>query len=504
VKSNDTPIKQKLISIILLTCCVVLVMTCGGFLTYELLTFRQTMLEHLSTMGRVIANNSNAALTYLNQKDATEVLSALKEEPRIVAAGLYDRNGKLFATYPANPSGENVFPTLPSPDGVYYERSHMLIFVPVIQSGFRVGTLYLNSDTGDVYERFRPYSGIAVAVMLSSLAMAYVLSSFLQRQISRPVLALAETAKAISERRDYSVRAPDQGKDEFGLMTDAFNNMLEQIHIRDNALRDAQEKLKEHAEQLELRVVERTARLSETIAELEAFSYSISHDMRAPLRAMRGYSDYMIGNYGSQLGEEGRAYLERISRAGRRLDNLIQDILTYSHISRAQLDLHPVDLDKLVDDILQQYPGLQEPKASITIAKPLHPVVGHDASLTQVISNLLGNAVKFMPPGKKPVVKLWTEERGDEVRLWVEDNGIGIAAKDLDRIFGIFERVYPEKTYEGTGIGLSIVRKGTERMGGTSGVESEPDRGSRFWVQLRKAVNTESETGIKAPAMAAA
>ena len=263
--------------------------------------------------------------------------------------------------------------------------------------------------------------------------------------------------------------------------------MLEQIHQRDLALQEAQEKLKEHADDLEKRVAERTARLSETIAELESFSYSISHDMRAPLRAMQGYSTFVLAEYGGKLGPEGTGYLERISRAGKRLDNLVQDILTYSRLARTDLEMQPVDLDKLVDDIVQQYPGLQPSQAEVIVKKPLLRVMAHEASLTQVISNLLGNAVKFMPTGQKPVIKLWTEPRGEELRIWVEDNGIGIAAKDLTRIFGIFERVYPDKTYEGTGIGLSIVRKGVERMNGQAGVESELGKGSKFWIQLKRA-----------------
>ena len=156
-------------------------------------------------------------------------------------------------------------------------------------------------------------------------------------------------------------------------------------------------------------------------------------------------------------------------------------------MARTDLELQPVDLDKLMDDIVQQYPGLQPPQSEVIIKSPLQRVVGHEASLTQVISNLLGNAVKFVPSDQKPVITLWTEARGEDLRIWVEDNGIGIAAKDLTRIFGIFERVYPDKTYDGTGIGLSIVRKGVERMGGQAGVESELGKGSKFWIQLKRA-----------------
>jgi signal transduction histidine kinase len=482
----DTPIKQKLTKIILFTCCVVLFATSGAFVAYELLRFRQALADHLSTVGKMIANNCNAALAFQNQKDATETLSALVLEPHIVAACLYGTNNLVFATYPTN-AAPGLFPKAPATGGQYFEHSHLIAFEPVMRGGQRVGMLYLNSDMGALFQRIIPYGTIAVFVMIGSLALAYGLSEFLQRQISGPVLALAETAKAISQRHDYSVRAPRQGKNEFGLLTDVFNNMLEQIHDRDLELQEAQQKLRQHAEELERRVAERTARLSETVAELESFSYSVSHDMRAPLRAMQGYAAFVQDKYGKEIGPEGVTYLERISRAGNRLDTLIQDILTYSRLSRAQLDLHPLDLEKLVEDAIHQYPGLQAPQADIAVSRPLDPVIGHEAALTQVIANLLGNAVKFMPPGQKPVVRVFTERKGEEVRLWVEDNGIGIAAKDLSRIFGIFERIHPDKRYEGTGIGLSIVRKGMERMGGRAGVESELGKGSRFWIQLPRA-----------------
>jgi signal transduction histidine kinase len=482
----DTPIKQKLMAIILFTSAAVLLLSCGAFLTYELLTLRRNMVEHLVTVGDMTANNSNAALLYDNQKDATEVLDALKADPHIVTACLYDASNHVFAIYPRF-MGANGFPAKPGPDGQWFQNSRLVSFQPVMKSGKRVGTLYLDSDLNALYQRLSLYGGIIIAVAIGAFLIAYLLSSILQKQISGPVFALAETARAVSERKDYSVRAPAQGRNEFGLLTDAFNNMLEQIHTRDLALQEAQQRLKEHALELERRVAERTARLSETIAELESFSYSISHDMRAPLRAMQGYSDFVIEQFGQQIGPEGRGYLERISRAGKRLDNLVQDILTYSRLTREQLDLSAVDLDKLVDDIIHQYPGLQEPQAEVKVQRPLPRVIGHEAAITQVISNLLGNAVKFIKPDQKPVIRVWPEIRGDYCRLWIEDNGIGIEQKDFRRIFGIFERVHPDKTYEGTGIGLSIVRKGVERMGGKSGVESELGKGSRFWIELKRA-----------------
>ena len=207
---RGTPIRRKLMAIILMTSCAVLLVTGGAFFAYELVAFRNTMVEHISTVGRVIADNSNAALSFKNHKDASEVLSTLKAEPHILAACLYDAEGKIFETYPPDLPQE-AFPRVTERDGRRFQGSHLITFQSILNDNTRVGTLYLNSDTGALYERVRPYGGIAILVMVGSLLMAYLISNVLQRQISQPVLALAETAKAISERRDYSVRAPKQG-----------------------------------------------------------------------------------------------------------------------------------------------------------------------------------------------------------------------------------------------------------------------------------------------------
>lgn len=236
--------------------------------------------------------------------------------------------------------------------------------------------------------------------------------------------------------------------------------------------------------ELERRVEERTRQLSETNAELEAFSYSISHDLRAPLRAMEGYAAALAQDYRERLDADGQRWLERIARAARRLDSLINDVLEYSRVAKEEIVLAPVDLERLIEDIQSSHPEFQAPKARIVIAKPLHRVRGHEAYLTQCMSNLLGNAVKFVPAGTVPEICIRSEQRDGKVRVWCEDNGIGIDLPHQDRIFQIFGRVHPEQRYSGTGIGLAIVRKAVQRMGGEVGVESEPGKGSRFWLLL--------------------
>jgi signal transduction histidine kinase len=217
---------------------------------------------------------------------------------------------------------------------------------------------------------------------------------------------------------------------------------------------------------------------------MEAFSYSVSHDLRAPLRAMQGYSRYLVLNFAEQLDGEGADFLVRINKSAERLDRLTQDVLTYSRVVRNPISVAPINLARLLPDIIQQYPNFHPERVDIILVPPLLEVMGQEASLIQCISNLINNAVKFVRPDLKPRVKIWTEsaDSGQSVRLWLEDNGIGIEPEQLKRIFGIFERV--SKDYEGTGIGLAIVRKAAERMGGSVGVESTPGLGSRFWLQL--------------------
>lgn len=238
-------------------------------------------------------------------------------------------------------------------------------------------------------------------------------------------------------------------------------------------------------ETLEQRVRERTAQLEEANSQLEAFSYSVSHDLREPLRVIEGFAAAVLEDAGERLDSVNISYLRRIIVGTQRLESLIHNLLTYSQLSREEVRVQPVSLSAIVAEVRTQLDAtIREQQAEIVVEEPLPLVLGHYFSLVQVMLNLLSNAIKFVATGVRPQVRIWAEDRQERIRLWVEDNGIGIPPEQANRVFEMFSRLYGSDFYTGTGIGLAIVRKGVERMGGRVGLEPNAESGSRFWIEL--------------------
>ena len=243
----------------------------------------------------------------------------------------------------------------------------------------------------------------------------------------------------------------------------------------------AEDKIRSLNEQLEKRVLE----LTETNRALETFTYSIAHDLRAPLRAMLGFARALLEDYGAKMDASGQEFANRIVISAKRMDDLIQDLLSYNRLSREEIKLGAVKLEAALEDVLKQCePQVQEKEAEIRVETPLSDVWAHKDVVVQMLVDLVSNSLKFVATGVKPCVRIWTEERAAWVRLSIQDNGIGIASEHHQRIFRVFERLHSTEQYPGTGIGLANVSKAAERMGGRVGVESQPDQGSRFWVEL--------------------
>ena len=470
---RNKPIRQKLMTMILVTSGVVLLLTCATFIGYELLTYRRAAVRQLATLGEIIAAESTGAVAFDNQHDATEILSALRAERHIVAACLYDKNGKIFSRYPAE-AGNELFPPAPLADGYRFADGHLVGFTPVVQvkGSDRFGTLYLSSDMEAMYERLRLYGGLALLVVLIASGVAYALSRMLQRQISHPILELAETARAVSDRRDYSVRADKHGEDELGVLTDAFNHMLAQIQ--------------EQNEILEKRVRERTAELESANSELEAFGSSAAHDLRTPLRAITGFADVLLDPRASRPPVDAQRYIKMIRDGSAQMTELINDLLAFSRLGRQTLTRQIVDLDRLCRDVYQSLDGEQSGRIVELRSHPLPSTNGDPALLRVVFVNLLSNALKYTRQRDVAVIEIGVaqDKNGNSRVYFVRDNGVGFDMRDADKLFGLFQRLHHAHEFEGTGVGLATVRRIIERHGGRIWADAALGTGATFFFTL--------------------
>ena len=260
---------------------------------------------------------------------------------------------------------------------------------------------------------------------------------------------------------------------------------LSRAHHAEAQLRVAQERISDHARELERSVEARTASLQQAVRQLEEFSYTVSHDLRAPLRTIRSFARVLVEDFAATLPAEAQEHLRRIELAGARLDRMTTDLLDYSRVARTEVQLERTDVDAIVREVIAQYPQLQPPLAEVRVYSPLEPVLAQPPLLHQCLSNLLWNAAKFVRPGERPSITVRMEARGEFRRIWVEDRGIGIPRTQQPKLFRVFERLHGQGKYEGTGVGLAIVRQAAEKMNGRCGVESDGINGSKFWIELR-------------------
>jgi PAS domain S-box-containing protein len=297
---------------------------------------------------------------------------------------------------------------------------------------------------------------------------------------------LREQALSIARERERVESSLKDSVEKFHRFAETAEDLIIRYRIE---RKNVEAEVRRLNEGLERSVAERTRQLAAAVREMSAFTYTIAHDFRAPLRAMSGFSQAMIEDYGAQMDPKCLELARRVAAGAGRMDALIRDLLNYGGLIHVDFSCEPVDLDTVLRRVMDgMCSEIVQRDAVVRLDRPLGWVQGHPPMLAEVVANLLSNGVKFVAPGTSPLVSVRAEKRDRLIRLWVEDNGIGIAPEFQERIFGVFERLHREEEYPGTGIGLAIVRKAMERMGGFTGVESSPGGGSRFWIELPEAV----------------
>jgi PAS domain S-box-containing protein len=636
---EDASIQRKLRAIILVISGLSVVGASTVFLTYDWISSRNTVMRQLSIMAEIVADESTAAVEFNQPAQAEAILRSLRAEPQIVAAAIYTPESGLFAQYLREGEGRPLLEA-PLPDGRTFEDGELLVYVPVLSSGERIGTFYLRSDLAELRHRVLVNLGTVGLVLLGAALATLFLSARLGELITGPVLSLAAVVHRVSSSRDYGIRAESRGSDELGELIEGFNDMLAQIQTRDEALARARDELEERVRdrtrELEQEILERKAaetllqeaqqiarmgswewhpdtgaviwsdevyricgllpkdfggrsedfllsahpddrallreglegarstrdplaldyriilrdgsvrwlrvhgkvvldgegrplrlvgtlqdvtdrkrsdqaiqdlnrelqaRMSELAAvnqELEGFSYSVAHDLRAPLRAIDGFSRMLIEDCAGAIDANGRRYLDVISQNTRQMGKLIDDLLAFSRMGRKALEVYEIDMEKVVQEV---FSSLKEshPDRGITLEMgPLPPGLGDPSMIRQVFANLLGNSVKYTR-GRDPArIEVGARVEGDENLYYVRDNGVGFNQDYSHKLFGVFQRLHSAKEFEGTGVGLALVQRIVQRHRGRVWGEGKLGEGATFFFTLPRAP-AESSGGPESP-----
>jgi signal transduction histidine kinase len=492
-------ILRKLTLVNMLVSGAALSLACLAFFSYDQFTFRQSLVHTLSAQADIVGSNSVSAILFNDPQSASNTLSALKSSQSITSAGIFSLDGKPFANF-TRAGGDSVV-TLPAiPPGQVetyrFGNSHLILVRKIVFQGNQVGLVYIRADLREIDLRLKRYAAIALTVLLLSLIAALLVSSIFGRSLAKPIVDLAKVAATVSQDKNYSTRAsPSAEADEVGLLITAFNQMLTEIQRRDEELRKAHDELED-------RVTQRTRELLMANRELEAFSYSVSHDLRGPVDALNGFTYVLLKEYGEKLDPKAKDLLQHIRSSGRRMIQLIDDLLNLSRVTSSALQAEPVDLTAIARSIADDLMHLEPNRKVEFIIPKLDRAYGDPRLLRIVLDNLLRNAWKYTSAHVKARIEFGSVFENDRTVYFIRDDGAGFDPRSADRLFQPFQRLHPTAEFPGNGIGLATVERIVRRHGGEIWASAAVEQGATFyfWLPaLRPRPSASDSVGAKEP-----
>ena len=490
---KNISIRKKLIIIQVATAFIAVLICCIFFVLNNIQVFKDSSVSGKNSIAEI---NAASALEFMDHEAANEMLLKLNSNRSILNAVILDKTGKPFARY--NKPGEEAF-TFPSANTVGATKQNrfgreFLVSYKITDKEF-LGTVLLRSEIIEFNRIILSYLKIATAILLASLLAALIISTLLQRSITNRLLSLVRKTKEVAQTGNYSIRVETEVQDEIGVLSSAYNNMLEQIE-------KMQSHLNETNTELETRVKNRTFELETANKELEAkseeltrsnqelsqYAYVASHDLQEPLRTITNFVGLLEEKYAGETDEETQTYINLVVKAASTMRNLINHLLDFSRIGR-DVTFARVDCNKIFKELQEEMEEtIRESKAKI-ITSPLPVLTANAIEIKQLSQNLISNAIKFRKKDTTPVIEIRAEERPNEWLFTFKDNGIGMEQKNYDKIFIIFQRLHNVSQYPGTGIGLATCKKIVSVHNGKLWVESKLGIGSTFYFTISKNLN---------------
>jgi signal transduction histidine kinase len=464
-----------------LVCSIALVLAYVGFFAYNLVSSREIAVNNLASEAQIIGANSISAILYSDSAAATNTLSALSNSKEVTAAAIYTQSGELFAQYPTTG------PSLIEPHMIPAGRTRfvsefgidVLVAAPIVSDGKVQGTVYIQAHLQDLREHAIRYAFIAAAILVACLFLALLSGTLARRLLSEPIVSLADTARLVTRYRDYSLRfEPTQRYNELESLTQAFNEMLEEIQHRDAALEQARN-------ELERRVEERTAQLRAANRELESFSYTVAHDLRGPLEIISNIS-FLIQHPddGTHQVSADDPMLERLGASVSDMSHIIDDLLNLSRASSAGLHVKQLDLSAMVASLLNDLATTNLDRHVECVVQPGCYVTADKGLMLVVMQNLLRNSWKFSSNTASARIEFGCKQQDNHTIYFVRDNGAGFDQRLADRLFQPFQRLHAETEFTGSGIGLATVQRIINRHEGTIWAEGEVGKGATFYFTL--------------------